>query len=408
MNDQTGDKPPEATPSGSSWRSRFHAALDPDLGRSGIARAIDLALIVLIATNVAAVILETVESVGVPHARLFHVFELVSVAVFSVEYLLRLWIVPERALAEGAAAPGRNALRARLRYAVTPMALIDLLAIAPFYLAMFFSIDLRFIRIFRLLRILKLTRHSAALSLVGSVLHAERRALFAAAVVMLVLLVIASSLMYFAERHAQPDAFASIPHAMWWGIVTLTTVGYGDVTPVTTTGRILGSVVAILGVGMFAMPAGILASGFAQAIKSRDFVVEWRMVAGVPIFSRLEAVFIADIVSLLQPQVAVPGETIIREGDTADCMYFIASGECEVLAVPRHAILAPGDFFGEIALLEHGRRHATVRARSTCQLLVLQGKDFDDLLERSEDLRRSFTRVAEERMRATQEPFMPD
>ena len=164
----------------------------------------------------------------------------------------------------------------------------------------------------------------------------------------------------------------------------------------------------LMGVGMFAMPAGILASGFAQEIKSRDFVIEWRMVAKVPVFGRLEAALIADIVSLLRPQIAIQGETIMREGDVADCMYFIASGECEVDASPAPITLWPGDFFGEIELLHHERRHATVRARATCQLLMLSGDDFDDLLERSDGLRQAITRVADERRETFEPPFTPD
>lgn len=384
-------------------RARMFQVLEAPQDHDPLNRAVDIGLVLLIALNVGAVTLETVESIGKPYAGYFYAFEVFSVLVFTLEYGLRIWASAERALPQ----PTTPA-RTRLRYIFSPLAVIDFVAIAPFYLAMFIGIDLRFMRVFRLLRILKLTRHSAALSLVGSVLYAERRALTAAVIVMLVLLVFTSGLMYFAERAAQPEAFASIPHAMWWGVATLTTVGFGDVTPITPVGKVLGALVMLMGVGMFAMPAGILASGFAQEIKSRDFVVEWRMVAKVPVFGHLEAALIADIVTMLKPQVAVQGEVIMREGGPADCMYFIASGECEVDAMPKTLTLGPGDFFGEIALLEHGRSRATVRARSTCQLLMLTGEDFDELLDRSDELHQAITRIANERREAAQTPFMPD
>ena len=384
-------------------RRRIYEILDSPLDHEPLNRIVDIILVLLIALNVGAVILETVESVGRTYEDFFFAFELFSVFVFTVEYGLRMWVCVERPQT----IPMKPS-RARLRHMLTPLALIDLMAIAPFYLATFVGIDLRFMRVFRLLRILKLTRHSAALSMVGSVLYAERRALTASVTVMLVLLVFTSGLMYFAERAAQPEAFASIPHAMWWGVATLTTVGFGDVTPITPIGKILGAIAMLMGVGMFAMPAGILASGFAQEIKSRDFVIEWRMIAKVPVFENLEAALIADIVSMLRPQMAIQGEVIMREGDMADCMYFIASGECEVNAVAGAIVLGPGDFFGEIALLEHGRRYATVSARTTCQLLMLTGEDFDELLERSDGLRLAITRIADARRATTEPPFMPD
>lgn len=384
-------------------RRRIYEILESPLDHDPLNRIVDIALVLLIALNVGAVILETVETIGKTYAEFFFAFELLSVLAFTAEYGLRMWVSVDRPQT----IPTKPS-RVRARHMFTPLALIDLMAIAPFYLATFIGIDLRFMRVFRLLRILKLTRHSAALSMVGSVLYAERRALTASVTVMLVLLVFTSGLMYFAERAAQPEAFASIPHAMWWGVATLTTVGFGDITPITPIGKVLGAISMLMGVGMFAMPAGILASGFAQEIKGRDFVIEWRMVAKVPIFGRLEATLIADIVSMLRPRMAMQGEIIMREGEKGDCMYFIASGECEVDAVPRPIALGSGDFFGEIALLEHGRRHATVRARTTCQLLMLTGEDFDELLERSDELRQAITRIADERRSAGEPPFMPD
>tara|TARA_B100000029_G_scaffold61374_1_gene55184 strand:- start:392 stop:1027 length:636 start_codon:yes stop_codon:yes gene_type:complete len=191
-------------------RKRLYFILESPRDHDPLNRIVDIALVLLIALNVGAVILETVENIGGAYTELFLAFELFSVFIFTVEYGLRVWVSAEKPQPTPT-----GSVTVRTRYMLSPLALIDLLAIAPFYLATFIGIDLRFMRVFRLLRILKLTRHSAALSLVGSVLYAERRALTASVTVMLVLLVFTSGLMYVAERAAQPEAFASIPHAMW-------------------------------------------------------------------------------------------------------------------------------------------------------------------------------------------------
>ena len=221
-------------------------------------RAANFFLVYLIFFNVLAVIFESIPAVGTRYAGYFEAFEVFSVIVFSVEYVLRIWCCTED--------PHRRytaPLAGRLRYALTPMAIIDFLAIAPFYLTTLFAIDLRFLRVFRLLRLLKLTRYSPVIEILGRVLYNERRSLFSALLFMLVLLIFASSLMHLIEQKAQPEAFGSIPAAMWWAVVTPTTVGYGDVSPLTPVGKLLGGFVTILGIGTFAMPAGILASGFA-------------------------------------------------------------------------------------------------------------------------------------------------
>ena len=150
----------------------------------------------------------------------------------------------------------------RVRFMCTPMMLIDLVAIVPSYLPVF--IDLRAIRAFRLIRLLKLTRHSASLTLVQRVLGRKRDELLSTAFLAALLLVVSSTLMFYAEHRAQPEAFESIPASMWWGVAALTTVGYGDVYPITPLGKIIGVIVATTGIGLFAMPAGILGAGFVE------------------------------------------------------------------------------------------------------------------------------------------------
>jgi voltage-gated potassium channel len=225
-------------------------------------RAFDLFIMALIALNVSAVMLETVEEVAAPYSAFFRVFEVFSVVVFSAEYLLRLWSCTSDTRYRGG-------LRGRVRYALTPLALIDLAAILPFYLE-FLAVDLRFVRslrLFRLLRVFKLARYSSSLRTLGRVLKSKREELLVTLFVVLIMLIFAASAMYYAERDDQPDKFSSIPAAMWWGVATLTTVGYGDVFPITPLGKLLGAVIAILGVGLFALPTGILASGFAEELQ---------------------------------------------------------------------------------------------------------------------------------------------
>lgn len=218
----------------------------------------------LIILNVVAVVLETVNWLYVRYAPIFHAFDIFSVAVFTVEYILRLWscTVDKRF---------RDPIQGRLRFLITPFALIDLMAVLPFYLPFIFP-DLRFLRamrLFRLFRVLKMARYSDSLAVFMNVLRLKKDELMLMLFSILILLVVSSSLMYEAEHNAQPEAFSSIPAAMWWGVVTLATVGYGDMYPITPLGKLIGSVVVILGIGLFALPTGILASGFAEVLQSR-------------------------------------------------------------------------------------------------------------------------------------------
>ena len=378
---------------GGSPRRRVFNVIDSSTPGDWKGLWFDRLMTVLILTNVTAVILETVEELSREFHGFFYAFELFSVAVFSVEYVLRVWACVE----EPEAVPS-NPLRRRLKFMGTPLALIDAIAILPFYLSFFLAVDLRFMRIFRLLRLLKLTRYSPALATFAAVLHGQCRSLDAALVIMLTLLIFAASIAYLFEKEAQPEEFASIPHAMWWALATLTTVGYGDVTPVTLGGKIFGGIVMILGVGMFAVPTGILATGFANEIRKRDFVVTWQLVAGVPLFSKLNAARIAAIVELLTPQLVPPRYTIVKRGESADSMYIVATGEVEVDIHPVAQRLGPGEFFGEIALLKESKRTATVTTITECQLLVLGVGDFRHLVLDNPDLHEFLTRIMEERL----------
>ncbi|GAB6040992.1 ion transporter [Endothiovibrio diazotrophicus] len=227
-------------------------------------RAVDLFLIGMIMLNVGAIIIESVPSVYATYESEFFGFEFFSVLVFSVEYLFRVWSSIDRPNAFD-----RNPLSGRLRYMLTATAIIDLLAILPFLLGIFTAVDLRFLRVIRLLRVLKLTRYSPAMNVLLDVLSEERRAFGASFFMLFVMLILAASGIYMIEHKVQPEAFGSIPEAMWWAMATLTTVGYGDVTPITPLGKFFGGMITVIGVGMVALPSGILASGFAEQMRRR-------------------------------------------------------------------------------------------------------------------------------------------
>jgi len=241
-------------------RAGMHRMLEGTPAHAG-RRAVRIGLAVLILLNVGAVILESVEQLNREHAKAFRMFEIASVAVFSVEYLLRLWVCVED--------PRYSGRFGRLRFALSPLALVDLLAILPSYLAGLLAIDTRMLRALRLLRIFKLTRHSTSMDLLLTVLRQEAPNFLSSVLVMLIVILLAATGMYAIEREAQPQAFGSIPKAVWWAAVTLTTVGYGDVVPQTVIGKVFGLVITVAGVGMVALPAGILASGFSLELQRR-------------------------------------------------------------------------------------------------------------------------------------------
>jgi len=227
-------------------------------------KVFDIFIVTLILLNVASMILESVASIQAAMPRWFTVFEYISVAIFSLEYVLRVWSCVEEP-------EYKRPVMGRIRFALTPLALVDLLAVLPFYLP-FLNIDLRVLRMFRIARIMriaKLGRYSESLQTLLRVLRTKKEQLVSAVFILLILLVVAASVMYYAEHSAQPQAFSSIPAAMWWAVSTLTTVGYGDVYPITTIGKFMGSIIAVLGIGMFALPTGILGAGFVDELQRK-------------------------------------------------------------------------------------------------------------------------------------------
>lgn len=230
-----------------------------------VSRLVNFFIITLILANVAAILLETEASIYNIYAWHFQVFEVFSVAVFSVEYLLRLWVCTEKA-------EYSRPLSGRLRYMTSFLAVIDLLAILPFYLPMLLTVNLRVIRIlriFRLFRLLKLARYTNAADTIFKVVRDRKAELGITMFMGAILLIISSTLVYYAECDAQPEKYSSIISSMWWSIITLLTVGYGDVYPITPLGKIFGALTAIFGIALFALPAGLITSGFMELLNKQ-------------------------------------------------------------------------------------------------------------------------------------------
>jgi len=229
----------------------------------------DLFLSTLIILNLLAVSLESVESIGNVFRYQFYVFELFSVSIFIFEYLLRIW-------ATGANGDGSlsSSFKARLKYILGFTGIIDLLAILPSLLPLLFSVDLRWLRVLRLLRLLKISHYSSALEDLFSAINHERSSFAAASYLFVLALFFASSLMYVAENSVQPEKFSSIPETMWWSLITLTTVGYGDVSPISPFGKIIGAFTAIMGVFSVALLTGIVANAFAYQVAQRKAILE--------------------------------------------------------------------------------------------------------------------------------------
>ena len=242
-------------------RRRTFQVLEKAASGDRLSRAIDSAIVAIILANMAAVVLESFEGLYERHESWFVAFEFVSVVAFTIELALRVWTSDLRH-------PGSSRLGAAGRFLVSPMGMIDVLAILPFYLPLL-PVDLRVMRMLRLvrfLRLLKLARYTRSLIMIGTAVRERRDELLVSVVFTSLLLIVASTLMYYLESHVQPDAFPNILASTWWAVATLTTIGYGDVVPVTAAGRLLSGIIAILGIGLVALPTAIISSGFVESL----------------------------------------------------------------------------------------------------------------------------------------------
>lgn len=251
-------------------RDRLFHILEPYRKEDYVSRVFDIFLILLILFNTVAVMASTVTELRQQWHQQLHAFEVFSVVIFTLEYIARTWTATSAPQTKIYRQPPYNKpWQQRVRYMLTPMALVDLAAFLPFYLSMFFGIDLRILRLLRLAWLIKLGRYSSSVNLLYTVLRKELLVLSAAVAVLIIVMVLAATGMYYIEQQAQPVAFGSIPASLWWAINTLTTVGYGDVVPVTPLGKVFSGIITILGVGIFALPAGILASSLSEQLRLR-------------------------------------------------------------------------------------------------------------------------------------------
>ena len=374
-------------------RRRVYQVLEQGPVGDAMGVVIDRLLVLLILLNLVAVALESVPEYGARYALAFNLIEIVSLVVFTVEYGLRLWVAVEHG-------PHRhlNGARARLKYALSPAGIVDLAAVLPFWFAFVLPADLRFVLVFRIVRFFKIARYSPAMRSLLDVLYRERRALFGCVVITMGSALVAAALMHLAEGKVQPDRLGTIPDALWWAIVTVGTIGYGDVVPVTVLGKLIATGTIFIGVIMMALPVGIIATAFAEQIHRRDFIVTWGMIARVPLFAELDAAAISDIMQLLRAQVAEAGETIVRAGDPAHSMYFIAAGEVEVALKKEMLRLGVGHFFGEVAVLRRAHRSATATALTRTNLLVLSAQDLHALMQRDSRIAARIKDVVEKRV----------
>jgi voltage-gated potassium channel len=226
--------------------------------KSNAQHLVDVFLTVLILANVLAVILDSVETLSERYDTLFYALEVFSVAVFTIELLARLWVY------KLTLKPESN--QSYWKFWVNPFIIIDVIALVPFYLSFWFAVDLRLLRLLRLFRVFKSSSYFHSLRLLGSVIRQEFRPMLSAFAVILILMLFSAAGIYLLERQGQPDTFGDLPSALWWVVVTLSTVGYGDAVPLTVLGRILGAVIMMLGIGMVALPAGMLASRFSEVM----------------------------------------------------------------------------------------------------------------------------------------------
>ncbi len=328
----------------------------------------------VVTAGLAAMILDTAVE---PESALDRPLEIVVIAaavVLTMEFIIRFWTVPASWLREY-----HGPWQARVHYLLSPRGAIDAAGALAFPLGLVIAPDHQDAQLFVIVWVLKYLLHSTGLTLLMRVALRARAALFSVMTLFFVVFVGAATLAYVFERNAQPAVFGSVPRAMWWAIVTLTTTGYGDMVPATIWGRLLAGWVMVGGIAVFALWAGIIANAFSEELRRRDFLRTWDFVAHVPFFQNLGAAAIADIVKLLHTRDASKGTVLFRQGQPGDSMYFIVSGEVSVNIATGSTTLGPGEFFGEMALLFGVPRSATVVVSRSSLLLVLDIANFREL-----------------------------
>lgn len=359
-------------PKARSLRRRVYDIIEGGQGETRESQIFDAVIVTLIVLNVAAMVLETVPSIRQSYGFWLSTFETAVVAMFTAEYALRLWSCVESPFLTRIAP-----LRARLSLARSPALIIDLLAILPYYLNELLPFNLGVLRMLRLLRFFKLSRYSPAMSTLIRVIENERKPLLGAALLLLTAILFASTFMYYAEGTAQPESFGTIPAAAWWAITTLSTVGYGDVTPVTALGRFFAGLTMVMGLCILALPVAIISTGFAQEVHRRDFVVNWSLMSRVPMLAGLDASEAAEIMPLLHAHNFPPNAELVRKGAIADALFFVASGNVNEHRDDGKCSYCTGDVIGAAAMLSNTAYTSNVYTASRCRVLKLHKYDFD-------------------------------
>jgi voltage-gated potassium channel len=323
----------------------------------------------LAAIGLAAFLIGTLPGLSAPVAMPLTAACVAVALAFAVLYALRLLAAPDRR-----------------RYALSVPALVDFLAAVPVPLTLLAGLPGGSARLLGVLWALKLIRLNPAFAMLARVLRNERQTLLSVTTVFLVFALFAATLEFLLERNAQPDVFDSVPAALWWAATTVTTTGYGDKVPITFAGRLLGGGVMVAGIGLFALWAGIVASGFAAELRRREFLEAWDVVVRLPLFRDLGAASLAEIANMLKVETCATGAVIVRRGQPGESMYFIAEGAAEVHTDRGPVRLGPGQFFGEAALITDAPRNATVTAAAPTRLLRLDVVDFRSLAAHQPEL----------------------
>jgi voltage-gated potassium channel len=335
----------------------------------------------LVIVGIASVILLTVPQIAESNGFVLKVVFRLALAFFLVVYVLRLFAMPAAPWAHP-----RHPWRDRLQWAFSFAGIVDLLSSWLILGAALLGVEPSSARLAAILWLFKFVPYSEGLALLGRVLENTRSTLLSVLLCFVIVLLCAGTLAYVLERDLQPATFGSIPAALWWTVVTLTTTGYGDTVPITLAGRFLAGIVMISGISVFALLAGMLANGFAEEVRRRDLMRTWDLVTRVPFFNGVGADVVAEVARLLRPRDVQPGTVIMRRGEPGDCMYFVVSGEIEIRLRPTPLRFGPGAFFGEIALVTGEPRTATAVAVKSSVLLSLHVTDFRHLTARRPEL----------------------
>jgi voltage-gated potassium channel len=376
---------PEARPLGtrpSRLRAAAFTLLEEGELTSILGRVAQGLLITLIIANVVAVALETIPSVYARWHVFFSDFEKFSIGAYTVEYIVRMW-----SSVEDPRIAARGSINGRISFALRPLMIVDFFAFAPSYLSLLFPVDLRILRIFRLFRLVKLARYSHALPALLGVLYAERSALFASGILLISTTCVTGEFMHLAEGDAQPKVLGTLPDAMYWAITTLTTVGYGDVVPITPLGKFIAGVTEVFGLLLFALPIGIIANGFVSGLNRRRFAITWSTLKQQPLFEGFGVTAMTDLMESVKADIVPEHGQITLTGEPANALFLIVSGSARAEGDDADELSRVGAIIGPEALNHQATYAQTITARTTVRVMVLSREDLRRLARKNSLLR---------------------